>query len=727
MPLIKSVAATPRYGTNGPFISRDPLTAVIDEPLHQYRRLLESLTGYAIFTLSIEGVIESWNSGARQTFGYAESEALGKHYSLLFTAEDVALGKPETELIISLNNGKSTINGWLTRKGGSWFACTSTVQPLRDEDNELIGFTKLVQDSTESLQHGERFRESEERLRLLTESATDYAIFSIGLDGSILIWNSGAERIFGYRGDEVLGRHFSLIYTPEAVSRGAHVAEMKISTESGHAPGDGWYARKDGEPFYATGKMTRLKAHVDGEPRGFVKIIHDLTQEIEAEATFKQLAMHDPLTNLVNRSAFNERVRESITLAKDASGTPFAVVFLDLDRFKNINDSLGHVIADKLLIYIARTLEKCVRPGDIVARLGGDEFTVLLAGGADTDDVTAVATSVADRIQAALQKPVDLDGFEVFTTASMGIAIGSGDYDKPEHILRDADTAMYEAKARGRSQHILFDPHMHAKAVDLLKLQMGLRRAVARGEFGIVYQPIVNLDDSRLIGFEALVRWNHPERGILSPVEFIHEAENIGLIIQIDHWVLHEACRQIRAWQIQYKDPALIVSVNLSSRQFGHPNLLWEIREALKRNALPPQSLKLEITETVLMENFEQTAAVVGHVDEMGVELYIDDFGTGYSSLSYLTRLPLRLLKVDQSFVSEFSANPRSAEIAHTIVSLAHNLGLTALAEGIETEEQLTKLRDLGCELGQGYWFSRPLPADEAAQAIGCCLPHPNP
>ncbi|MBD5656396.1 MAG: EAL domain-containing protein, partial [Candidatus Eremiobacteraeota bacterium] len=557
-------------------------------------------------------------------------------------------------------------------------------------------------------------------LRLLIEGVTDYAIFSVDENGRILFWNSGAETIFGYREADVVGRHFSLIYTAEAVARGVPDAEIAAAAKVGHAHEEGWHVRPNGERFFASGEMTRLKPDLDGSPRGFVKIAHDITLRNEADQTIKHQAFHDELTQLPNRAFFCDCLRRSIARAKRHPKQRYAVIFLDLDRFKVINDSLGHVLADGLLVQVARTLESCVRPEDVVARLGGDEFTILLSDIHGTADAMAVSA----RIQGELQRAFMLGGYEVLTTASIGIAIGTSEYNKPEQILRDADTAMYEAKARGRSQHVLFDAAMHGRAVGLLNLQMDLRRASAKHEFFIEYQPIVSLERCRLVGFEALVRWNHPDRGILSPGEFLAEAENIGVIIDIDRWVLHESCRQMAAWHRKYGDDTLTVSVNLSSKQFADEHLLSEIRDALHKNKLPARSLKLEITETVLMEQFETTATTVGLIGALGVELYIDDFGTGYSSLSYLTRFPLKLLKVDRSFVSAISSNPRSAVIARTVVTLAHNLGLAALAEGIETQHQLSELRDLGCEFGQGYYFSKPVVPEIAEQFIGGVLPH---
>jgi diguanylate cyclase (GGDEF)-like protein/PAS domain S-box-containing protein len=697
-------------------------TVRVSEPLDQYRRLIESLTDYAIFVLSVDGRIASWNSGAKQTFGYDQAEVLGKHYSLIFTAEDIASKRPESELLESLELGKSSVDGWHVRKDGSRFWCTDTVQPLRDESGAVTGFTKIVRDSNERYIASESLRESEERLRLLIEAVTDYAIFSIDLDGAILFWNAGAEHVFGYPESEVIGKHFSMVYTTEAVAKGVPALEIATAARDGHASDEGWHVRRGGGLFYASGQMTRLAPDAGGTPRGFAKIAHDITADNEAHETLKRQALQDGLTQLANRASFTDDLRRSIARAKRHPETQFALIFIDVDHFKNVNDGLGHVTGDKLLVHVARTLERCVRPEDVVARMGGDEFTILLA---DTDNkrkATSDALRVAGRIHNALQRPVRLDGIEVFTTASMGIAIGSASYKTAEQMLRDADTAMYEAKSRGRSQHVLFDSEMHPRALYLLNLQMDLRRAVARAEFYLDYQPIVSLESGKLVGFEALVRWNHPERGVLLPAQFIAEAENIGLLVEIDRWVLHEACRQIRAWQVQTGDLTLTMSVNISAKDFAHEGLVAQTRDALKYNELAGASLKLEITEGVLMKQHE-TAATMAALDALGVELEIDDFGTGYSSLSYLARLPLRLLKVDRSFVSQISRDARSLEVVRTVVTLAHNLGLQALAEGIETKQQLTELRALGCEYGQGHWFAPPSSPNDAQSLIGRHLP----
>jgi len=689
------------------------------EPALLYGQLVESLSEYAIFGLTIDGRIASWNQGAMQIFGYAADEVLGRCYSMLFSDSDLSEGRPQAELVASLEWGKTAVDGWHVRKDGSRFWCTDTVQTVRDAQGAVTGFTKVVRDFTENHVAAERLRESEERLRLLIEGVTDYAIFSVDPQGLITIWNSGAEHIFGYREDEVLGRHFSIVYTAEALARGVPETELLTAAATGQAVDEDWHVRRDGERFYATGQTTRLKPDADGRPRGFVKVAHDITARNNAVQSITRQAFRDELTQLPNRAFFSDCLRRSIARSKEQPLLRFGVIFLDLDRFKIVNDSLGHTTADGLLVHVARTLERCVRPEDVVARLGGDEFTILLT---DLRNV-ADAERVAARINAELAAPVRLDDCEVFTTASMGIALSSPAYDLPEQILRDADTAMYEAKSRGRAGHVVFDAAMRSRAVGVLALQMDLRRAIARREFFVEYQPIVSLGRRRVMGFEALVRWNHPERGIVPPAEFIPEAESIGLITQIDHWVLNEACRQLQVWQREFDDPTLTVSVNLSSKHFSRADLVDGIRSALEYSGVAPSCLKLEITETVLMERFEATATIAERVRELGVDLYIDDFGTGYSSLSYLTRFPLQLLKVDRSFVSQTSSDPRSVEVVRAILSLARNLGLATLAEGIETEEQFQQLRALGCEFGQGFWFSKPVRAEAAESLIGRVLP----
>ncbi len=435
----------------------------------------------------------------------------------------------------------------------------------------------------------------------------------------------------------------------------------------------------------------------------------------ESEEHFRYAAFHDALTKLPNRALLTEHLQAVIEQAKQHEDYQFALLFLDLDRFKNINDSLGHSIGDQLLIAMARRLEHAVRAGDTVTRLGGDEFAILLRG---TDNATA-ATDLAARVQAKLEAPFSLSGHEVYTTASIGIALSSTGYEHPENILRDADTAMYRAKAQGKARYEVFDKVMHARAVDLLQLENDLRRAIERDEFRVYYQPIVALETGQLHGFEALVRWQHPERGLVGPTEFITVAEDTGLIVPLSRWVLREACRQLCQWQWQAPaNRALTMSVNLSGKQFMQADLVEHVKDVLQATHLEPQCLKLEITESVVMENAELAIAMLNQLKALGVQLSIDDFGTGYSSLSYLHRFPVDTLKIDRSFVSRMGDSDENLEIVRTIKTLASNIGMEVVAEGVEALEQLTQLRLIKCEYGQGYLFSKPVEADAAGTMI---------
>ena len=434
----------------------------------------------------------------------------------------------------------------------------------------------------------------------------------------------------------------------------------------------------------------------------------------ETKEHFRHAAFHDSLTGLPNRGLFTQLLQAEIESSKQKSDYMFAVLFLDLDRFKNINDSLGHTHGDLLLVAFAERLERALRPVDTLARFGGDEFAILLSGMSDTTD----AVRVAQRIQNELSQPFVLDKNSAFATSSIGIALSSTGYDKPEDILRDADTAMYRAKENGKARYEVFDHGMHARAVSRLQLESDLRQAVEQKEFCVYYQPIVSLATGRLAGFEALVRWNHPRRGLVSPADFIPAAEETGLIVPIGEWVLTEACNRIREWQIASPGHrSLSLSVNLSARQVAQSDLLERIKEALETSKLNPHCLKLEITESVVMENAEAATLMFKQLRSLGVQLSIDDFGTGYSSLSYLHRFPLNYLKIDRSFVTRLTTDNDNA-IVRTISTLARNLGMEVIAEGIETEEQYQQLRMLGCEYGQGYLFSPPVDNEGVLQLL---------
>jgi diguanylate cyclase (GGDEF)-like protein len=446
---------------------------------------------------------------------------------------------------------------------------------------------------------------------------------------------------------------------------------------------------------------TKLLEEIEGRKKAEEQLLHD--------------AFYDALTDFPNRALFMDRLSHAISIAKRRKDFFFAVLFLDIDRFKVVNDSLGHIVGDQLLVAFSQRLSACLRPGDTVSRLGGDEFAVLL------EDISGLGNAlfIAERIEQELIRSFNVAGHEVFATASIGIALSAPTYEQPEQILRDADTAMYQAKARDRANHVVFEPGMHLYAVERLRLEMDLRRAVERREFIAYYQPILSLKANEVVGYEALARWQHPERGLLEPGDFIKIAEETGLIVAIDRLVLREACQTMHEWQQGYPErSAWFASVNLSNKQVAQPDLVEHVSGILKETGLAPHCLKLEITENVIIENPEATSAVFSQLRALGVKLYIDDFGTGYSSLSYLQRLPIDGLKIDRSFVWRMGEHGENQEIVKTIMTLAQDLNVDVIAEGVETKTQLRQINSLNCDHWQGFLFSKPVDCEQAKNLI---------
>jgi len=444
-------------------------------------------------------------------------------------------------------------------------------------------------------------------------------------------------------------------------------------------------------------------------------LLNEVKGRMLAEKQLRHDAFYDSLTGLPNRALFMDRLSRAIAISKRRKDYLYGVIFLDLDRFKVINESLGHIIGDQLLIDLGKRLVICLRPGDTVARLGGDEFVVLL------EDIGSAGNAlyISERIKKELISPFSVGDHEVFVTGSIGIALSSAEYDKPEQVLRDADTAMYRAKAQGRSEHVIFEQGMHAHAVERLRLETDLRRAVERREFVTFYQPIVLVDSGQVIGFEALVRWQHPLRGFISPADFVPISEETGVIVAIDRLVLRDACLQMREWQEHVPGNALnFISVNLSNRHMMQSDLVEHVAQVLQETGLKPEYLKLEITENVIMANPESTTAMLARLRALGIQLYIDDFGTGYSSLSYLHRLPINGFKIDRSFIKRMGVNGENQEIVKTILLLAKDLNVSVVAEGIETALQLEQIKALKCDYWQGYFLSKPVASEQARVLI---------
>ncbi|MBD2074811.1 EAL domain-containing protein [Phormidium sp. FACHB-592] len=433
------------------------------------------------------------------------------------------------------------------------------------------------------------------------------------------------------------------------------------------------------------------------------------------QAQLLEMAHHDALTGLPNRAFFLDRTKQALDAVKADQTSQFAVLFLDCDRFKVVNDSLGHFMGDQLLLAIARRLRALLPTTITLARLGGDEFTMLLPRFTDQASVIQIVKQILN----AFAQPFQLDQHEVFITASIGIAIGTAEYSLPEHLLRDADMAMYRAKASGSAPFQVFDPTLHQTAIQRLQLEIDLRKALYQQELVVHYQPILALTTSKLVGFEALVRWHHPQKGLVSPAVFIPIAEETGLITQIGHWVLKRSCQQLQQWQAEKRFSApLTMSVNLSARQFTQPDLVEQIDQILAETQLNPRYLKLEITESAIMRNAEATTSVLQELRKRHIQLSIDDFGTGYSSLSYLHSFPVDTLKIDQSFVQQMGENADSLGLVPLIINIAQKMGMTVVAEGVETQTQLDHLKALNCDFGQGFFFCKPLEADKISALL---------
>jgi len=548
-------------------------------------------------------------------------------------------------------------------------------------------------------------RESEERFR----SAFDYAPIGIALVSATGTWlkvNRALSEILGYSEQEFLESDFqSMTFAKDLGDTLVKVHELH-SGKTQACQLEQRFLHKDGRPVWTLWSASPIGG-LDEANRNLIFQIQDIEDKKRAEEKLQYEATHDSLTGLPNRALFLSKLDEAIETAQRNPSYEVSVLFIDLDRFKVVNDSLGHLVGDQLLIAIARRLKDCLRPSDLVARLGGDEFVILVQGKDKGTDVV----KIAERVQAKFSSPFSLAGNEIYSSASIGILnLGEG-HLSAEDMMRDADTAMYHAKRAGKARHEIFDPSMHEVAKAALQIETDMRRAVENQEFDVFYQQIISMRSEETIGFEALARWQHPDRGYIPPDEFIPIAEELGLIHELGEQVLRRACSDIGSL-MRSQEPGeipMILSVNISCEQFRNPEFVALVKDVIKETGFPPSRLRLEITESVFLEHRDAAIEMLGELRSIGVEIDIDDFGTGYSNLNYLTQLPVSALKIDRSFIESMEIEERHMEIVQTIIALASSLGLKVIAEGVETEKQYQRLRDLNCEGAQGFYFHEPM------------------
>ncbi|MEA5508844.1 PAS domain S-box protein [Crocosphaera sp. UHCC 0190] len=672
----------------------------------KYRQIVETATE-GIWIIDDQNQTTFVNEQMAEMLGYTVEEMMGKS---LFDCMDKSEYSIAQQMILQRRQGVGETHDFkFLRQDGREIWTLISTNPLFDAKGNYVGALGMITDITERKRIEQALSKSEQRLEGILTSIQD-VVWSVNSTFSELIYlNPAAQLLFGHSLEyfyQKVDLWRELVHAEDQELIQYH---RQVLLEKGSAEFQYRIVRPDGQIRWLYSR-SRVVYDQEGKIIRIDGLDTDITEKKQAEEQLRYNATHDSLTNLPNRILFMDRLEHALERQKRRPAFCFAVLFLDLDEFKVVNDSLGHGIGDKLLREIAIRLNKCLRSDDTLARLGGDEFAILLEDIGDVKD----AIKIAKRIHQDLTQPFNLEAQDVFINTSIGIALSISEYQAAAEILRDADTAMYRAKADGKACYAIFDQKMHDHAVTRLQLETDLRKAIERKEFQLYYQPIISLKSGKLTGFEALIRWQHPQRNLVFPGHFIPIAEETGLIIPMGEWILEEACQQLKTWQTQFPEfPDLKVSVNLSSKQLRYTNLIDTLDRILEKTQLESHFLKVEITESLLMENIQAATEILLQIKRRRIEICLDDFGTGYSSLSYLHRFPVNTLKIDRSFVMRMEKNNENSEIIRAIISLAHILDMEIIAEGVETASQLAQLKQLGCEQGQGYFFAKPLPKDQ--------------
>lgn len=673
----------------------------------------------SIFENAVEGIFQTTPAGRyldvnpslARIYGFATPGELIEHFQDIKNQLYVDPGRRDDFVrIMSAHNEVWNFESRVRKKNGEIIWISENARAIFNEEGDIDHYEGTVVDVTERKRAEEALEAQRAFFRQLFENSPQ-AIILMDSNRNVLDANKGFEELFGYRAADMKGFGMRSFIVPEELMtecenfRAAILSGNTVQRETSRRHRDGRLI-----PVSMIGFQVK-----SGEAAGgIVYIYQDISERKAFEEQITHQAFHDSLTRLPNRSLFAERLQRALARSRRRGDYQYAVLMIDLDKFKAVNDSLGHAAGDMLLVEIAARLKSCMRSVDTVARLGGDEFAVILEEFKAKREVLAVV----ERIHETLRRPCTICDNEVFPGASIGIVLRTREYASAEDVLRDADIAMYRAKESGKP-YMIFDRKMHKEILEVISLEAELREALAKGQLVLHYQPIVNVDTRALEGFEALVRWNHPIRGIVPPAKFIPLAEETGIILPLGRWVIAEACRQLGRWQKGIPGAGhLSVSVNVSCRQFVRDGLVDYVAQVLEETGIDPSRLKLEITESVLMQDTRHSIHELNRLKALGVRIAVDDFGTGYSSLSYLRQLPIDHLKIDRSFISGSDNAEDNIQIVKSIISLARNLGLTVIAEGVEREDQFARLQNVRCDKAQGYMFSRPVDSDAAGRYI---------
>ena len=712
-------AGSPQLQENGDIVwdtliidvsDRKSAELALEESENRYRKVVEAQTDFILRSLP-DTTITFANQSLCQVLGVTTEEIIGRKWSDFANPDDLEKYVSQNLVELSLAKPRFLVENRDQRANGKIGWTQWLNEGIFDESGQLREIQSVGRDITQLKKTEEALRTSQELLSLITNNMSDLVCLH-DLEAKFVYLTPSSQILLAYSPEELIGQSLYELVHPDDLEQVRRVFQKQYSQEKTLSVT--YRIRQKTGAYIWLETITGRILTEDKKLKHLQTTSRNVTNRIKVEQQLKYNALHDSLTGLPNRSLLMERLELAVKRVKRSPHLKFAVLFLDLDNFKVINDSLGHLVGDQLLLTVAAKLTQFIRETDLASRLGGDEFVILLEEIDNLDQVLGVAT----RILSAFRSPFQLASHkQVFTSTSIGIVISTNSYQGAEELLRDADLAMYRAKQTGKNQYAIFNPSLHLQAVKRLHLENDLRKAFEHDQFLLYYQPIFNLQTNALYGFEALIRWQNPERGFVSPAEFIPIAEETGLIIVLGQWILQTGCQQLAVWQSQFPNKSLKLGINLSVKQL-QSSLLKELETVLRQYTLETGSLTLEITETMLLENVKEVSQLLKQIKAKDINLSIDDFGTGYSCLSYLHQFPVDFLKIDRAFVSHALPQTHNQVIAESIIALSNSLNLNVIAEGIETNEQLQWLKQLGCKLGQGFFFSPPVSAAQATQLL---------